>query len=61
VQEIHRIDQGFAQADIEKRGFKLIGSSDVLRNPDDPRTDNVFAKAIRGKTDRFVILFEKTD
>lgn len=59
TQEIHRIDSTFAQQDIESRGFSLTGTSNVLRNPDDPRTDNVFAKAIRGKTDRFVMLFEK--
>ena len=59
TQEIHRIDEAFARQDIESNGFKLIKTSDVLRNPDDPRTDNVFGKAIRGKTDRFVLLFEK--
>jgi len=59
IQEIHRVEPAFAQADIESNGFKLVATSDVLRNPDDPRTLNVFAKVIRGKTDRFVMLFEK--
>jgi len=59
TQEIHRIDPAFARADIESNGFSLVATSDVLRNPDDPRTANVFAKDIRGKTDRFVMLFEK--
>ena len=59
TQEIHRIEPAFAQADVEQNGFRLIDTSDVLRNPDDPRTANVFAKDIRGKTDRFVMLFQK--
>ena len=60
VQDLHRIDPGFARADIESNGFRLIGSSNALRKPDDPLTQNVFAKDIRGATDRFVMLFEKT-
>jgi predicted methyltransferase len=59
IQESHRVDPAFAQADIESNGFKLVATSDALRNPDDPRTVLVFAKDIRGKTDRFVMLFEK--
>jgi predicted methyltransferase len=60
VQEVHRIDPLFALQDIESKGFALVATSDVLRNPDDPRTMNVFAKNIRGNTDRFVMLFEKS-
>ena len=59
TQEIHRIDESFAKQDIESNGFRFIKSSDVLRNPDDDRTRNVFDKTIRGKTDRFILLFEK--
>ncbi len=59
TQEIHRIEPAFAQADIEQKGFRLVATSDVLRNTEDPRTENVFAKDIRGKTDRFVMLFQK--
>jgi len=59
TQEVHRIDEAFAREDIESNGFRLVATSDALRNPDDPRTEMVFAKDIRGKTDRFVMLFEK--
>jgi predicted methyltransferase len=59
TQEIHRIDEAFAKQDIESNGFRLVASSDVLRQPEDDRTLSVFAKVIRGKTDRFVLLFEK--
>ena len=59
TQDIHRIDEAFARQDIESNGFRFIKSSDALRHPDDDRTKNVFDKAIRGKTDRFILLFEK--
>ena len=59
TQEIHRIDEAFAKQDIESNGFRFVTSSDALRNPGDDRSQNVFAKSIRGKTDRFILLFEK--
>ncbi len=59
AQEIHRIDEQYAIQDVEKRGFKLIATSDVLRNPEDDRTKMVFDKTMRGKTDRFVLVFSK--
>ncbi len=59
TQEIHRIDEAFAREDIEGNRFRFVTSSDALRNPDDDRSQNVFAKSIRGKTDRFILLFEK--
>jgi predicted methyltransferase len=59
TQEIHRIDAAFVLQDFESNGFRLVATSDALRNPEDPRTALVFAKDIRGKTDRFVMLFQK--
>ena len=59
AQDIHRIDEAFVQQEIERNGFVLVKSVDVLRNPDDDRTKMVFDKDIRGKTDRFVLAFEK--
>ncbi len=56
---LHRIDEAFARRDIESYGFKLVDSSDALRNPDDDRGKIVFDAAFRGKTDRFILLFEK--
>jgi predicted methyltransferase len=60
TQTIHRIDEAFARKDIEGNGFKFVASSDALRNPDDDRTKLVFEKTIRGKTDRFILLFERS-
>ena len=59
AQELHRIDVDFARKDIAAHGFKLVAQSDVLRNPDDDHSIMVFDPQVRGKTDRFVLLFEK--
>jgi predicted methyltransferase len=59
AQELHRIDEEFARADFERAGFRFVASSDALRNASDPRTASVFDPAIRGRTDRFVLVLEK--
>ena len=59
AQELHRIDVDFAKSDIGSRGFKLVAESDILRNPDDDYDIMVFDPKVRGKTDRFVLVFEK--
>ncbi len=48
---LHRLNHATAWPIIEAAGFEVT-SSDMLRNPDDDRTSNVFEEAIRGKTDR---------
>ncbi len=57
--DLHRVDEEFTKQDIERNGFQLVETSDVLRNPDDPRTAKPFDPSIYRKTDRFVMLFEK--
>jgi len=59
AQDLHRIDVEFARSDISSHGFRLVGSSDALRNPDDDYAIIVFDPAVRGKTDRFILVFEK--
>jgi predicted methyltransferase len=59
VAEVHRIDEEFARAEIERAGFRLVDSSDVLRNPADDKSKMVFDKEVRGTTDRFVFAFER--
>ncbi len=56
---LHRIEESAAQRDIETAGFVKVGESDVLRNPEDDHSLSVFDPAIRGHTDRFVLVFEK--
>ena len=59
AQDIHRIDEAFVRQVIESNGFRFVTSSDALRNPEDDRSKMVFDPSIRGKTDRFVLLFER--
>lgn len=57
---LHRIDEQYALHDFESRGMKLVAKSDLLRRPDDPRTQVSYKEPILGKTDRFVLVFRKT-
>lgn len=59
AQALHRIDERFAIADFEAHGLEYVGGSDVLRNPDDDRSKNVFDPSVRHRTDRFVQLYRK--
>jgi predicted methyltransferase len=59
AQTIHRIDEAFVKQEIENNGFRFVTSSDALRNPQDDRSKMVFDPSVRGKTDRFVLLFER--
>jgi len=57
--ELHRIEPDFAKKDIESYGFQLVGSNDILRNTTDDHTLGVFDPKVRGKTDRFIMVFAK--
>ena len=59
VEKYHRIDPAVVKADFERAGFKLEGSSDLLRNPADAHDLNVFDPKIKGRTDRFIFKFRK--
>jgi len=56
---LHRIDENLVKLEVIKTGFKLVGESDILRNPNDSRLTKVFDSAIRGDTDQFVLKFQK--
>lgn len=57
--DLHRIDESFLKSDIEGYGFRYLHSEPALRNPDDDRTRIVFDEDLQGKTDRFVLVFER--
>jgi predicted methyltransferase len=59
VDKLHRIDPNVVKADFERAGFKLVGTSDLLRNPADDHSLPVFDPKIKGKTDRFIFKFQK--
>lgn len=56
---LHRIDEDFVKREVESVGFRLVGESNVLRNPADTHTLRVFDPAIRGHTDQFLLKFRK--
>jgi predicted methyltransferase len=56
---LHRIDEAAVRKEVEAAGFKFVGKSTVLHNPDDPHTKIVFDPSIRGKTDQFILKFRK--
>jgi predicted methyltransferase len=56
---LHRIDEAYTRHDFEKRGFELVGKSDVLRRPADRRDQISYKEPMLGKTDRFVLVFRK--
>jgi len=64
VKMLHRIDEAAVRAEVEAAGFKLVSSSDILRNPDDTRdwsASPMAAGAKRGTNDRFVLVFAKPE
>ena len=59
VEKVHRIDPAVVKADFLRAGFVVEGESDLLKNPADDHSLNVFDDKIRGRTDRFVYKFRK--
>ena len=59
VFDLHRMVEAKARSEVEGVGFRLVESSDALRNPKDDRSMIVFDSDIKGQTDRFVLSFEK--
>ncbi|WP_395396741.1 methyltransferase [Novosphingobium sp. BL-8A] len=55
----HRIEKSVVVRQVEAAGFKLVGESQVLANPQDDHLTKVFDPAIRGRTDQFVLKFRK--
>ena len=59
AQELHRIEESFARKDVESHGLKYTGKSNALHTEGDDYGVIVFDPKVRGKTDRFVLVFEK--
>lgn len=56
---LHRIEENIAERLITEAGFVIETRSDLLANPADDHTVNVFDPSIRRRTDRFVIRARK--
>ena len=59
VESLHRIEASVIVEEITGAGFELAASGGFLSNPDDDHSLMVFDPDIRGRTDRFVLRFEK--
>ncbi len=57
--KLHRIDKATVIAEVTAVGFKLVGESNLLRNPTDDHTRTIFDPAIHYKTDQFILKFRK--
>ncbi|MGZ3279699.1 MAG: class I SAM-dependent methyltransferase [Caulobacteraceae bacterium] len=56
---LHRIEPATVQSEVTAAGFKLVRTSDVLANPADNHVGANAETTIRGKTDRFIMVFQK--
>jgi predicted methyltransferase len=59
TESLHRIERATVVQQAEAAGFRLVGESNVLRNPADPLTIKVFDPSIRGHTSQFALKFRK--
>jgi predicted methyltransferase len=59
VKRLHRVEEAMVVKEVLEAGFLLEATSDLLRNPADDGSTNVFKPAIRGQTDRFVLRFRR--
>ena len=56
---LHRIPEADLQAVVMAAGFSIEAESELLAHPEDDRSQVVFAKGLRGNTDRFVLRLQK--
>lgn len=57
--DTHRIDKAVVISLAGAHGLRLADESDILANPDDDETVNVFDPSVRRKTNRFLLKFTK--
>ena len=59
TETLHRIDPALVRHEVEAAGFKFVGESKLLANPNDPHTAEVFDPSIVGHTDQFIYKFKR--
>ena len=59
IESLHRIEESVIVEEITGAGFVLAATGNFLSNTEDDRSLIVFNPDIRGRTDRFVLRFEK--
>lgn len=56
---LHRIEESLVTQMALQAGLSVAGTSDLLKNSDDPLNEGVFSPSIRGKTSQFIALYRK--
>ena len=56
---LHRMDPALARQEATAAGFVLEAQSDLLANPEDPKTVAVREGSVQGRTERFAYRFRK--
>jgi predicted methyltransferase len=59
AERLHRVDESLVRREVLAAGFTLKTESPALRNERDDREGDVFGWWIRGRSDRFLLVFEK--
>jgi predicted methyltransferase len=58
AQKVHRLNEDFVKKTLAARGFVFEKSYDGLRNKTDQYDKYVYDAAVKGKTDRYVLMFK---
>ena len=56
--KLHRLNEDWVKKSLVSHGFVLDKAYEGLRNPNDQFDKTVFDPAVKGKTDRYVLLFK---
>lgn len=56
--KLHRLNVDWAKKSLTDAGFVFDKAYEGLRNPDDPLDKMVYDPAVKGKTDRYTLLFK---
>ena len=59
TETLHRIKESTVKKEVEAAGFKLVAEGKDLTFPGDDGTKRVFENDIRGKTNQFMLKFQK--
>src|ERR1700722_3160798 len=59
TETLHRIKESTTKKEVEAAGFKLVAEGHDLNNPADDGTKRVFDNDVRGKTNQFMLKFQK--
>jgi predicted methyltransferase len=57
AQKVHRLNEDFVKKTLAAHGFVFEKSYDGLRNKNDQYDKYVYDEAVKGKTDRYVLMF----